>query len=155
MNIVDFLHGLANLAAEEPLLLLVLLLAVGGALGAVSVRGFSLGPAAVLFTALALSAFDDRLALDRAVGILGLAFFAYVVGVGAGPSFFNAFRSGGKVIAATVLALVLGGVATVLLGSALGVAAGVLLPTLLHRRIGPVQARVSPMANGLAVTGTF
>jgi membrane-associated phospholipid phosphatase len=43
----------------------------------------------------------------------------------------------------------------VLLGSALGVAAGVLLPTLLHRRIGPVQARVSPMANGLAVTGTF
>lgn len=43
----------------------------------------------------------------------------------------------------------------VLLGSALGIAAGVLLPTLLHRRIGPLQARVSPMANGLAVTGTF
>lgn len=121
MNIVDFLRGIADLAAEEPLLLLVLLLAVGGGLGAVRLGGFSLGPAAVLFTALALSAFDSRLALDRSVGILGLAFFAYVVGVGAGPSFFNAFRSGGKVIVATVLTLVLGGVVTVGLGNALGI----------------------------------
>lgn len=43
----------------------------------------------------------------------------------------------------------------VLLGSALGLATGILMPTLLHRRIGPIEARVSPMANGMALTGRF
>ena len=43
----------------------------------------------------------------------------------------------------------------ILLGSALGTAAGILMPTLLHGRIGPVTARVTPLANGLAVTGRF
>jgi membrane-associated phospholipid phosphatase len=43
----------------------------------------------------------------------------------------------------------------VLLGSALGVAAGVLMPTFLHGSVGPLQARVVPAGTGLAVTGTF
>lgn len=43
----------------------------------------------------------------------------------------------------------------VLLGSALGLATGILMPTLLHRRIGPIEARVTPMANGMALTGRF
>jgi membrane-associated phospholipid phosphatase len=43
----------------------------------------------------------------------------------------------------------------VLLGSALGLATGILMPTLLHRRIGPIEARVTPMPNGLALAGRF
>ncbi len=43
----------------------------------------------------------------------------------------------------------------VALGAALGVASGMLLPRLLHGRVGPVTARLSPMANGVAVAGQF
>lgn len=121
MNILELFKGLADLAAEEPLLLLALLLAVGGAIGAVKIRGFSLGPAAVLFMALAFSAFDDRLRISREVGVFGLAIFAFVIGVGSGPSFFNALRTGGKALLAIVLTLSFAGAATILIGSALGI----------------------------------
>lgn len=43
----------------------------------------------------------------------------------------------------------------ILLGSAIGTATGILMPTLLHGRIGPFTARVTPLANGLAVSGQF
>ncbi len=43
----------------------------------------------------------------------------------------------------------------VLVGSALGTAAGILMPTFLHGRVGPVNARVSPQGNGLAISGSF
>ena len=120
MNIVDALHGLADLAAEEPLLLLALLLAVGGLVGSLKIGSFSLGPAAVLFTALAFSAFDERLKIAREVGIFGLAVFAFVIGIGAGPSFFSALKTGGRVLGAIVSVLLLGGVITVLVGHGLG-----------------------------------
>lgn len=43
----------------------------------------------------------------------------------------------------------------ILLGTAIGTATGILMPTLLHGRIGPITARVTPLANGLAVSGRF
>lgn len=121
MNVLDIFHGLADAAAEEPLLLLALLLAVGGAIGSFKIRSFSLGPAAVLFTALAFSAFDERLKISREVGVFGLAIFAFVVGIGAGPSFFNALRSGGKAIVAIIATLVVAAGATVGVASAVGI----------------------------------
>lgn len=121
MNILDFLHGLSDAAAEEPLLLLAMLLAIGGALGSVKIRSFSLGPAAVLFTALAFSAFDERLKISREVGVFGLAVFAFVVGIGAGPSFFNAVRAGGKALAAIVATLTVAGGVTVAAAHAVGI----------------------------------
>jgi putative transport protein len=121
MNILELLHGLADLAAEESLLLLALLLAVGGAIGSFKINGFSLGPAAVLFTALAFSAFDDRLRIAREVGIFGLAIFAFVIGVGSGPSFFNSLRSGGRALLAVVLTLLIAAGVTVGAGLALGI----------------------------------
>lgn len=121
MNILELLQGLANLAAEEPLLLLALLLAVGGAIGSFKIKGFSLGPAAVLFTALTFSAFDDRLRIAREVGIFGLAIFAFVIGVGSGPSFFNSLRSGGRALLAVVLTLLIAAGVTVGAGLALGI----------------------------------
>lgn len=43
----------------------------------------------------------------------------------------------------------------ILVGSSIGVAVGVLMPTFLHGRVGPVEARVVPSGTGLAVSGTF
>lgn len=43
----------------------------------------------------------------------------------------------------------------VLIGSSLGLLAGVLMPTFLHGSAGPITARVVPAGTGLAVTGTF
>lgn len=43
----------------------------------------------------------------------------------------------------------------ILLGTAIGTATGILIPTLLHGRIGPISARVTPLSNGLAVSGSF
>lgn len=126
MNLGDILSGLADMAAENELLLLAILLAVGTAIGSVKVKGFALGPAAVLFTALAFSAWDERLKLPAAIGVFGLAVFAYVVGVGAGPSFLGAIRTGGRVLVALVLTLVGAAAVTLLVGRALGLSSDLL-----------------------------
>lgn len=43
----------------------------------------------------------------------------------------------------------------VLLGAIVGSAAGILIPGLLHRRVGPLDVQVSAMPNGVAVAGRF
>ncbi len=109
---------MADLLADNPLVLLSLLLAVGSAIGALSYRSFSLGPAAVLFLALAVSAWDERLEVPRVLGLLGLVLFAYSVGVSAGPSFFSALRTGGRALA-VVVGVLLAGAGVALAGGAL------------------------------------
>ena len=126
MDVSEILQGYADIAAEQPLLLLTVIMAVGGALGSIKIRSFSLGPAAVLFTALAFSAYDDRLKLPQILGIFGLALFAYVIGVGAGPSFFAALKTGGRALGVVVGALLLGALVTVLAGNAFGLSGPIL-----------------------------
>ena len=94
-----------ELAVEQPLFLLTTLLGFGAFLGNIKIKGISLGPAGVLFAALAFSAYDERLILAKDVGYFGLALFAYIVGIGAGPSFFRALKSGGRVVATMMVAL--------------------------------------------------
>ncbi len=120
MDVSQILSGYADIAAEQPLLLLVVVLAIGGAVGAIRIGSFALGPAAVLFTALAFSAYDERLKLPAIIGTFGLAMFAYVIGVGAGPSFFAALRTGGRALGLVVGGLVLAGLVTVLVAGAMG-----------------------------------
>lgn len=98
------------------MLLLFVILAVGTAIGALQFRRFGLGPAAVLFTALAFSAYDERLALPEILGTFGLAVFAYVIGVTAGPSFFASLRTGFKPVTLVATALAGLGVIAVLIG---------------------------------------
>jgi putative transport protein len=95
-----------SLLVERPILLLFVILAVGTAVGAVRLRRFSLGPAAVLFTALAFSAYDARLALPEVLGTFGLAVFAYAIGVTAGPSFFASLRTGVRPVGLVAVTLV-------------------------------------------------
>lgn len=91
-NVVSYL-------VEQPVLLLFVLLALGTALGNLRIKGISIGPAAVLFVALGASAIDPKLALPAMIGNVGLALFAYGVGVMAGPSFFSSLRTGAKPVA--------------------------------------------------------
>ena len=95
---------MADFLVENPVLLLFACLALGSIAGAIRYRGFMLGPAAVLFTALMLSAWDSRLELAPVIGQVGLAIFAYCIGVASGPAFFGALRSGlGTMLAVTGL----------------------------------------------------
>ena len=50
------MSAFADLLASNPLVLLALLVAAGSAIGAITFKRFALGPAAVLFLALAVSA---------------------------------------------------------------------------------------------------
>lgn len=105
---------------EHPLLLLFLLLAVGTAAGRLSVRGLSLGPAAVLFAALAFSAWDAGMAVPESIGTFGLAVFAYAVGITAGPSFFASLRTSTGAVGMVVATLAGLGALTYGLGRLLG-----------------------------------
>jgi putative transport protein len=95
-----------DLLADNPVLLVFVVLGLGAALGAVKVRGVSLGPAGALFAGLALSAIDDRLAIPEIVGPLGLALFTYTIGLASGPAFFASIRSQGRTIVSVAVVLV-------------------------------------------------
>jgi putative transport protein len=112
--------------ADNPLLLLSLLLAFGSMLGAITIGRFALGPAAVLFLALALSAYDERLKLPTIIGTLGLVLFAYTIGVSAGPSFFSALRTGGRVLSVVFVLLLAAGALTLGVGHLVGLSGPVL-----------------------------
>ncbi|MCU0295385.1 MAG: hypothetical protein MUD05_04940, partial [Candidatus Nanopelagicales bacterium] len=103
---------IVDLLVEHTVLLYFLYIAVGAVLGQIRIRGVLIGPAAVLFAALAISAFDERLALPEIVGQIGLVLFAYCVGVNSGPTFFDTLRTGGRAVAlVAVTLLVAAGVA--------------------------------------------
>lgn len=120
------MNRIADVLSDNPLILLSLLLAVGSLLGKVTVLRVSLGPAAVLFLALGLSAYDERLKLPAIIGSLGLVLFAYTIGVTAGPSFFSSLRTGGRTLVAVLGLLVVAGGLTVALGHLLGLSGPVL-----------------------------
>ncbi len=96
---------MTDLLVAQPLLLLFLVLALGFALGRVSVGGVSLGVAAVLFVGLAAGALEPRLELPELFSRFGLVLFVYAVGIGSGPGFWASFRRRGGRDALWVTAL--------------------------------------------------
>lgn len=110
--------------AEEHVLLLVFLLAVGAMLGRVRVLGVPVGPAAVLFAAIGVSAVGTAqghpLVLPEAVGTLGLVLFTYTVGVIGGPTFFGSLRTGWRLMAGVVVVLAAVAGVAVVVGRLLG-----------------------------------
>lgn len=115
---------IAHLLADHQPLLIATLLALGAAIGHVSVRGVRIGPAAVLFAAIAVSALSVsagvHLEPPEAVGTLGLILFTYTIGVISGYQFFSSVRRGWPIMLG-VAAIFLGAAALALaLGSALG-----------------------------------
>lgn len=107
-----------DVLANEPLLLLFAVAALGVLLGRVSVRGVSLGLAGVLFTGLVIAAIDERLIIDTLILELGLALFLYAVGIASGPTFARAVLGRGLTEALTVAVSIV-----VAAGAALGLGA--------------------------------
>ncbi|MFZ0161521.1 MAG: TrkA C-terminal domain-containing protein [Kineosporiaceae bacterium] len=124
------MHAAFEFLAEQPLVLLFLLFAVGSAIGAVRVADVQIGPAAVLFTAIALgslaAANGVKLAVPDVVGTLGLVLFTYTVGVISGPTFFAALRTGWAPIVSVASILALGAA----IAAALGLRLGLPIPTI-------------------------
>jgi putative transport protein len=84
-----------RLLAQNPLLLLFLVAAVGYPLGRIRVRGSEIGVAAVLFVGLAAGALDPSLALPEIIYMLGLAIFVYTIGLSSGRAFLSSLRREG------------------------------------------------------------
>lgn len=102
---------MTDVLADEPVLLALIVVGLGAAIGAVRVRGLSLGPAAALLVGLAAGAVDDS--LSGAAGLemlreLGLVLFVYTVGLASGPSFANGVRRGGAAAITSTVVLVAG-----------------------------------------------
>ncbi|MDR1265478.1 MAG: transporter [Propionibacteriaceae bacterium] len=119
--------------AAQPILLLVALVLLGSALGSVKLAGFSLGPAAVLFVALALTAVGVahgvELAVPEVVGNFGLALFTYTVGVSSGPNFFGSLRRGWPTMLSVAGCLVLAAAVAALAGRLMGLSSAVVAGT--------------------------
>ncbi len=109
------MEPMSQLLIDEPVLLLGVVLALGGILGAIRIRGVALGAAGALVVGLIVSGVDDRLTIDPLVGTLGLSLFTFAVGLASGPSLVSSLRSNIRLI---------GGVGVVLVAAA-GLAAGV------------------------------
>ena len=84
-----------QLLAEQPILLLVVVSALGYVLGNIRIKGSSLGVAAVMFAGLGIGALDPALKLPEFTTLLGLILFVYAIGISSGPSFFAALRRKG------------------------------------------------------------
>ncbi len=115
------MNTVIEILSGSPLLLLFLVVGLGYLAGNIKIAGFSLGPAAVLFTGLIFGAVDSRLRLPDLLYVLGLILFVYTIGLQSGPTFFTSFgrrslKANGLACAALFSAA--------MLSAALGVAMG-------------------------------
>ncbi|MCI6584525.1 MAG: TrkA C-terminal domain-containing protein [Mobiluncus porci] len=110
--------------AVQPVVLLVVLLGIGMAIGHIKIKGVSLGAAAVLFLAIAISAWGKsqgyELSIPKEIAVLGLSLFAFSIGCSSGTSFFATMRTAWKSILVLVAAYIAVSALAVGLGSLLG-----------------------------------
>jgi putative transport protein len=83
-----------RLLADNPVLLLFVVAAVGYPIGQLRLAGANLGVGAVLFAGLAIGAVDPSLQLPEIVYLLGLVLFVYTLGLANGASFVSALLHG-------------------------------------------------------------
>ena len=86
---------MVKILLENPLMLLLMVAAIGYPLGRVKVYGITLGVGAVLFVGLGFGALHPDMKAPAIVYIMGQALFVYTVGLSAGPSFVASFRRNG------------------------------------------------------------
>ncbi len=85
---------------DNPVVVLFVVLAAGTLVGAVRLGGVAAGPAGALFVGLAVSATVPQLAgvVPPLIATLGLALFAYTIGLAGGPSFFSGLRRNTRIM---------------------------------------------------------
>lgn len=105
-----------EILSSSPLLTLFAVVSIGAVLGSIPLGKIRFGAAGALFVGLAFSAKAPKLGENMAiVQSIGLAFFVYTVGVGAGATFFSQLRQQTPLIAAAAVCSLVGAVATVAL----------------------------------------
>ena len=79
---------MVDVFAGDSVLLVFAVIGVAAALGAVRIKGMSLGPAAALFVGLAVGAIDESLSSASGLGLLRAppVLFTYTVGLASGPA---------------------------------------------------------------------
>lgn len=126
-------NAVFSLLAAQPVLYLFLVLGIGMAFGHVKVKGISLGAAAVLFSAIAVTAWaladGYELLVPHDVGIMGLALFAFAIGITSGPSFFHVMRTSGGIVSVMVAVFLLAALVAVATGRALGMESALIAGT--------------------------
>jgi putative transport protein len=109
------MENLLLFLTESPLLTLFLVVGLGYLLGQVSLFGFRLGVAGVLFAGLLIGALCPQLSIPGMIGTFGLVLFVYSMGLQSGPNFFGNLRARGARYAALALAVLLCGFGMLLL----------------------------------------
>ena len=108
--------SLIDILAENPLLLLFTVAAIGFPLGRIKLGGAKLGAVAILFVGIAIGALDERLKLPPFIFQIGLAMLVYTIGLASAPSFFGLLnRKGAKRLLVGLIPLAMaGGLAAIL-----------------------------------------
>ncbi len=111
----DLWAVLSRALHDNSLVLCFLVIACGMGLGSVRILGMSLGTSGVLFAGILFGHLGQQQAwqMPNGIGEMGLVLFVYAVGLGAGPTFFRAFRDQGRQLAFLGMATVLIGASTV------------------------------------------
>lgn len=86
---------MVKILLDNPLMLLLMVAAIGYPLGRIKVYGITLGVGAVLFVGLAFGMLHPDMKAPAIVYIMGQALFVYTVGLSAGPSFVTIFKRNG------------------------------------------------------------
>jgi putative transport protein len=145
---LDFVSGIIG---TQPILTVFLAIGLGYLVGQINIGGFSLGVGAVLFVGLALGAFAPKAQITGPIGLTGLIMFLYCIGILYGRQFFEGMvGAAGRrynllaciaVLAALVVALVLGKLFDIKIGHTLGLFAGSMTST------ATLQAALETMRN--------
>lgn len=116
--------GLLRHLADNPVLVLFLLIGLGMLVGHIKVKGVSLGAAAVLFAGIVLAAWGVSqgvtIEVPASLGTLGLAIFTFAIGVQSGPNFFHVVRTAVGPLALMLAVFVVAAGAGLGVGRALG-----------------------------------
>lgn len=113
---------MTEIFSSSPLLTLFVVVALGAVLGSIRLGGIRFGAAGALFVGLAFSAAIPALSKDMAIiQSVGLAFFVYTVGVGAGAAFFAQLRRQMPLIVAAALCALGGAAVTVIIAKLLDI----------------------------------
>ncbi len=104
----------------NPYVAFFLIIAIGIAIGNISIKGISLDSSAVIFVAFVFGHFGVK--MPNIVQKIGLIFFIYSVGIQAGPGFFESFKKHGvSLITLAAITIITAAILTVTFSMGLGI----------------------------------
>src|SRR6476659_3487126 len=98
------MEAVSRFFEQQPMFALFFVIAAGYAIGQISIKGFSLGMAGVLFSGLVVGVISPKSQPPAFLGVLGIVVFQYGIGLHFGKQFFSGIASA-KGIRFTILAL--------------------------------------------------